>query len=133
MEDSFPFTYHESHRGASRTAATSKMERFMIIVHGQKTLTTIRKHCILDVAAVLDPPLNIDQTSFFQKIISRKPPIITKIRLFLKAHLAENQCVTSIQIANASIYSLPYCNYYVQYFLISFSLILDVLFSSQKL
>ena len=44
-------------RGGSRTAATSKMERFVIIVNGWKPLTIITKHSILDVAAVLDPPL----------------------------------------------------------------------------
>ena len=46
-------------RGGSRTAATSKMERFMIIVNGWKPLTIITKHSILDVAAVLDPPLSL--------------------------------------------------------------------------
>ena len=45
-------------RGGSRTAATSKMERFVIIVNGWKPLTIITKHSILDVATVLDPPLN---------------------------------------------------------------------------
>ena len=44
-------------RGGSRTAATSKMERFDIIVNGWKPLTIITKRSILDVAAVLDPPL----------------------------------------------------------------------------
>ena len=44
-------------RGGSRTAATSKMERFVIIVNGWKPLTIITKRSILDVAAVLDPPL----------------------------------------------------------------------------
>ena len=43
-------------RGGSRTAATSKLERFVIIVNG---LTIITKRSILDVAAVLDPPLRI--------------------------------------------------------------------------
>ena len=33
------------------------MERFVIIVNGFKPLTIITKHPILDVAAVLDPPL----------------------------------------------------------------------------
>ena len=37
-------------RGGSRTAATFKMEHFVIIVNGWK-------RSILDVAAVLDPPL----------------------------------------------------------------------------
>ena len=38
-------------RGRSRTAATSKMERFVIIVNGFQC-------SILDVAAVLDPSLS---------------------------------------------------------------------------
>ena len=44
-------------RGGSRTAATSKMERFVIVVNGWKLLTIITKCSILDVAAALDPPL----------------------------------------------------------------------------
>ena len=39
------------YRGGSRTVATSKMERFVII--------TLTKRSILDVATVLDPPLHI--------------------------------------------------------------------------
>ena len=39
------------------TAATSKMERFVIIVNGWEQLTIITKRSILDVAAVLDPTL----------------------------------------------------------------------------
>ena len=50
------------YRGGSRTAATSKMERFVIIVNGWKPLTIITKHSILDVAAVLDPPLPVDNS-----------------------------------------------------------------------
>ena len=46
-------------RGGSRTAATSKMEHFVIIVNGWKPLTIITKSSILDVAVVLDPPLVI--------------------------------------------------------------------------
>ena len=45
-------------RGGSRTAATSKMGRFVIIVNGFQPLTIITKRSILDVAAVLDLPLN---------------------------------------------------------------------------
>ena len=44
-------------RGGSRTAATSKMERFVIIVNGLQPLTIITKRSILDVTAALDPPL----------------------------------------------------------------------------
>ena len=36
------------------------MERFMITFNGWKPLTIITKHSILDVAAVLDPPLGSD-------------------------------------------------------------------------
>ena len=52
-------------RGGSRTAATSKLERFVILVNG---LTIITKRSILDVAAVLDPPLNISMSEK-QKIL----------------------------------------------------------------
>ena len=48
------------YRGESRTTATSKMERFVIIVNGWKPLTIVTKRSILDVAAVLDPPLHVD-------------------------------------------------------------------------
>ena len=44
-------------RGRSRAAVISKMERFVIIVNGFQPLTMITKRSILDVAAVLDPPL----------------------------------------------------------------------------
>ena len=44
-------------KGGSRAAATSKMERFLIIVKGWKPLTIITKRSSLDVAAALDPPL----------------------------------------------------------------------------
>ena len=44
-------------RGRFRTAASSKMGHFVIIVNGFRPLTIITKSSILDVAAVLDPPL----------------------------------------------------------------------------
>ena len=44
-------------RGGSRAAAISKMEHFVIIVNDWKPLTIITKSSIMDVAAVLDPPL----------------------------------------------------------------------------
>ena len=47
-------------RGGSRAAATSKMERFAIIYNCWKPLTIITKRSILDVAAALDPPLNLE-------------------------------------------------------------------------
>ena len=36
------------------------MEHFVIIVNGWKPLTITTKHAILDVAAVLDPPLKYE-------------------------------------------------------------------------
>ena len=44
-------------KGRSSAAATSKMERFVIIVNDWKPLTIMTKHSTLDVAAGLDPPL----------------------------------------------------------------------------
>ena len=49
---------HESLGGGSRTTAASKMERFVLIVNDFQPLTVITKRSILDVAAVLDPPLS---------------------------------------------------------------------------
>ena len=46
-------------RGGSRAAATSKMERFVIIVNGFQPLTIIIKLSVFDVTAILDPPLSI--------------------------------------------------------------------------
>ena len=44
-------------RDGFRTAATSRMELFVIIVNGWKLLTIITKNSISDVAATLDTPL----------------------------------------------------------------------------
>ena len=61
------------HRGGSRDAATSKMECFMVILNGWKPLTIIKKHSILDVAAVLDPPLILGCSSTFHWAKSHDP------------------------------------------------------------
>ena len=65
-------------RGGSRTAGTSRMEHFVIIVNGWKPLTIITKSFILDVAAVLDPSLSdskcmyshVGGTMFYQNYFS---------------------------------------------------------------
>ena len=49
-------------RGRSRTAVTSKVELFVIIVKRWKLLTIFTKSSTLDVAAVLDPLLIRDET-----------------------------------------------------------------------
>ena len=57
------FTYASaSSRDGSRTAAISKMERFVIIVNGFQSLTIIAKRSILDVEAALDPFLSSNKT-----------------------------------------------------------------------
>ena len=48
-------------RGGSRVAATSKVELFVIIFDDFQPLTIITKSFILDVAAVLDLPLNLNR------------------------------------------------------------------------
>ena len=58
--------YNKARRGGFKTAATSKMEHFVIIVNGSRPLTIITRSSILDVAEVLDPPLS---TSVQQKKI----------------------------------------------------------------
>ena len=45
----------------SRAVATSKIERFVIIVNSWKPLTIIAKYSILDAASALDPPLNVSE------------------------------------------------------------------------
>ena len=59
----FYFVKNMNIRGGSWTAAISKMKRSMIIVNGWK-------HSILDVAAALDPPLNIYTNLLFQLTMS---------------------------------------------------------------
>ena len=64
-------------KGRSRAAATSKMERFVIIVNGFQPLTIITERPILDVAAALDPPLLLENfllplLSLLHKISSSK-------------------------------------------------------------
>ena len=51
-------------RGGSRAAATSKMQRFVIIVNDFQPLTVITKCSILDVAVALDPSLHISANCF---------------------------------------------------------------------
>ena len=59
MSESWGWLYYS--RGRSRTAATSKMEHFVVIVNGWKLLPIITKSSTLDVSAVLDPPLLLDK------------------------------------------------------------------------
>ena len=63
---------HVSSTGGSRTAATSKMERFVIIVNGFQPLTIITKHPILDVIAVLDPSVSSKRNEFLNQKIKHE-------------------------------------------------------------
>ena len=69
-------------RDGSRTAVTSKMVSFVIIVNSQKPLTIITKRSNLDVAAALDLPLIAVYTGrkkplFFEKL---DPSLNSKIK-----------------------------------------------------
>ena len=71
------------YRGGPRTAATSKMERFVIIVNGWKPLTIILKRSISDVTAVLDPSLLItfSRTTFALIQIRRLSYCVKSVRI----------------------------------------------------
>ena len=64
-------------RGGSKTDATSKIERFVIIVNGWKPSTIITKCSILNVPAALDPFLIMiwNFKNFFRKRHLKMPPI----------------------------------------------------------
>ena len=66
-------------RGGSRAAATSKMERFVIIVNSFQPLTIITKRSILDVAAVLNPPLCSENFGAFSRKHSYWGPNLIKL------------------------------------------------------
>ena len=66
-------------RDGSRAAATSKMERFVIIVNGFQPLTIITKPSILVVAAALDPPLTTTNClSVFDHYVGRSATLLKK-------------------------------------------------------
>ena len=79
--------------GESRTAATSKKELFVITVNGFQPLTIITKYSILDVAAILDPPLQSPLQSSSKIIIWRKDPLeerfTQKINLIFQKNVNE--------------------------------------------
>ena len=70
---SLPIFINQGLRGGSRAAATSKTECFVIIVNGCKPLTIITKRSIMDVAAVLDPPLELVGKTFLMSKLSFNP------------------------------------------------------------
>ena len=100
------------HRGGrSRTAATSKIEIFVIIVNDFQPLTIITKCSILDVAAVLDPPLihaffisNIFMSNVRLKLAKNQAKLSNPKTVLL---LIENYSPSSFTLSskNNSIYS----------------------------
>ena len=58
ITDTFHAVIVKSNRGGYRTAATSKVKFFVLIVNGFHLLAIITKSSTLDVAAVLDLPLS---------------------------------------------------------------------------
>ena len=72
-------------RSRSRTAATSKMELFVIIFNSFQLLTIITKCSVLDVAAVLDPPLirkGINYLNSVKKIVKKSSKPLRILKLF---------------------------------------------------
>ena len=67
-------------RGGSRTAATSKVELFVIIINDLQPLTIITKSSTLDVAAVLNP-------SLFWPTLSRNSPSFSPQICFLQSSI----------------------------------------------
>ena len=61
-------------RGGYRTAATSKMKHFVIIVNGWKPVHIITKSSILDVTAVLDRTLRLFTDFWWRKHLIRMCP-----------------------------------------------------------
>ena len=70
-------------RDGSRTAATSKMEHFVIIANGWKLLTIITKSSILNVAAVLNLPLMLIEA--IDKTMSQLLPYLTRTLFAFRA------------------------------------------------
>ena len=98
-------------RGGSRTAATSKMELFVIIVNGWQPLTIIAKCSILDVTTVLHLPLITDVANISIKGTVYKPLLLimlssTKIlstELFISIKLDGIYCLTYTRIPIISV------------------------------
>ena len=97
-------------RGGSRTAATSKMERFVIIVNGFQPLTIITKRSILDVAAALDPPLVIASPKLYLLI-----PCLKISFLFLLCTLNQRHHLHLSSMNQPRISRTTYCSHQVPY------------------
>ena len=57
FKELYIFRFKSSRGGSRSSAATSKMERFVIIVNGFQLLTIVTKRSIFSIASALDQPL----------------------------------------------------------------------------
>ena len=83
------FSWSATFRGVSRTAASSKMEHFVIIVNGWKPVNIITKSSFLDVAAVLDPPL----TFFTVKAEKNLAVHLWSMYWYLRTYSSKTNCL----------------------------------------
>ena len=70
------------------------MEYFVIIVNGWKPLTIIAKHSILDIAAVLDPPLICKG----KEVVKSNPLVLITLREHIWETLSSN--ATNLNLLN---------------------------------
>ena len=110
-------------RGGSRTSVTSTMEHFVIIVNGWKPLTIITKSSTMDVAAVLDPPLNpvkvlrfpgalADDMHHDLRTLSQKFPDTNILDIDTNSCVSESSCVVlvkTLSLKTSTQNSLPQC------------------------
>ena len=103
------------HRGGSRTAATSEMERFVVIANGWKPLTIITKRTILDVAAVIDPPLiQFIFCKSFYKRIQTKYCMLLHVTYAFQSESTLDSCLNTKELLSRNrheIRSLSDCNW----------------------
>ena len=82
---------------------TAKIEHFVIIINGSKPLTVITKSSILDVAAVLDPPLQIQlellRATMSKRATSKKKNSMNKLWNHSSSNVAGGNCVSSLRFS----------------------------------
>ena len=84
-------------KGRSRTAATSKMEHFVITVNCYKSLTIITKSSIVDVAAVLYPPLKWIKTCYKDKEMSHHQNVKGYIYIYIYIYKIGDSILKHVQ------------------------------------
>ena len=91
-------------RGRSKAATISKMEHFVIIVNGWKSLTIVTKSSILDVAAVLDPPLQLDKIKYKNNnVLEQKETALSKTPVFGGSTLSNSLKTKGCQPSTVSV------------------------------